>query len=184
MKELKDLRTAGGIWASWNHNNPTSYDVNNEKLFYAGNYWYNFYKWFDLVRNYNRADRLFGDVSFDYKITNDLILKGTYRRQQNNTWFESKYSSQLNDSGTQTTGNSPEAKGYYRTGTTYSVRENYEGILTYSKTIDDFKINALAGTDIFNTNYKANYGNTVDGLNVPDLYTLANSKSQASITNA
>ena len=185
MKELKDLRTSSGIWASWNHNNPTTYDAKDpvNKLFYAGNYWYNFYKWFDLVKNYNRADRLFGDVSFNYKFTNDLSLRGTYRRQQLNTWFESKYSSQLNDSGTQTTGNSPEAKGYYRTGTTYNVRENFEGLLSYSKKIDDFNINANAGTDIFNTNYKANYGNTVDGLNVPDLFTLANSKSQAAIGN-
>jgi TonB-linked SusC/RagA family outer membrane protein len=184
MKELKDIRTPSGIWGSWNHNNPTVYNPANEKQFYAGNYWYNFYKWFDLVQQYTRADRLFGDVSANYKITSDLSIKGTYRRQQNNTWSESMYSSQLAESGTQTTGNSPEAKGYYSTSTTYSVRENYEAILSYVKTIQDFKINANAGTDIFNSIYKSNSANTVDGLNVPDLYTVSNSKSQASIGNA
>jgi TonB-linked SusC/RagA family outer membrane protein len=183
MRELKDLRTPGGIWASWNHNNPSVYNAANEKQFYAGNYWYNFYKWFDLVQINNRADRLFGDVFLNYKITNDLSIKGTYRRNQNNTWSESTYSSQLNESGTQTTGNTPEAKGYYFTRTTYSVRENYEAILSYSKTIDDFKINANAGTDNYNSVYKDNGANTVDGLNVPDLFTISNSKSQPNVSN-
>ncbi len=183
VKELKDLRTPSGIWASWNHNNPTVYNPANEKQFYAGNYWYNFYKWFDLVQQNTRADRLFGDVSFTYKIMDDLSIKGTYRRQQNNTWSEEMYSSQLAQSGTQTTGNQPKAKGYYYTRTTYSVRENYEAILNYSKKINDFGINAVAGTDIFNSVYKTNSAETVDGLNVPDLFAISNSKSQPSIGN-
>jgi TonB-dependent SusC/RagA subfamily outer membrane receptor len=36
MKQLKDLRTPDGIWASWNHNNPTTYDPASTKNFYAG----------------------------------------------------------------------------------------------------------------------------------------------------
>lgn len=177
MRELKDLRTPGGIWASWNHNNPSVYNPANERQFYAGNYWYNFYKWFDLVNVVSRADRLFGDISLNYKITNDLSIKGSYRRQQNNVWSETTYSSQLNESGTQTTGNTPEAKGYYGTSTSYSNRENYEAILSYSKAIADFKVNANAGTDIFNAISRSNSANTVDGLNVPDLFTIANSKT-------
>ena len=75
MRELKDLRTPDGIWASWNHNNPTAYDPANPKHFYAGNYWYNFYKWFDLVKMPSTADRLFGDVSLNYKIIEGLNCK-------------------------------------------------------------------------------------------------------------
>ncbi|HRT47888.1 MAG TPA: carboxypeptidase-like regulatory domain-containing protein, partial [Bacteroidales bacterium] len=126
MKELKDVRTPDGIWASWNHNDPTVYDPSNPRLFYAANYWYNFYKYFDLVTNQERRDRLFGDVSLSYKIIEGLNFKVTYRRQQNNRWYEEKYSSDLNYSGTQTTGNEPRYKGYYRTETSYSNRENYE----------------------------------------------------------
>jgi TonB-linked SusC/RagA family outer membrane protein len=183
MKELKDLRTPDGIWASWNHNNPTSYDPNNTKPFYAGNYWYNFYKWFDLVNIPSRADRLFGDVSLSYKIIEGLSVKATYRRQQNNTWSEQMYSTDLNDSGTQTTGNSPEAKGFYYTGTTYSNRENYETLISFTKTISDFKVNANAGTDFFSSMYKENNAQTVNGFSIKNLYMISNSKDQPLVRN-
>lgn len=184
MKELKDVRTPDGIWASWNHNNPTVYDPAAPRNFYAGNYWYNFYKWFDLVNIYNRADRLFGDVSLQYKIIEGLTIKGTYRRQQNTVWAESKYSTDLNDSGTQTTGNSPEAKGYYATSTSYSNRENWELLLSFNKKFGDFSVNANAGSDFFSAISKGNNANTVNGFNIKNLYTVANSKDQPNVGNS
>jgi TonB-linked SusC/RagA family outer membrane protein len=183
MRELKDLRTSDGIWASWNHNNPTSYDPLNTKPFYAGNYWYNFYKWFDLVKIPARGDRLFGDISLNYKIIESLSAKITYRRQQNNTWQEQMYSSDLNDSGTQTTGNSPEAKGFYYTATSYSNRDNFEALLSFTKQFGDFKVNANAGSDFFQSTYKFNRAQTVDGFSVKNLYSIANSKSAPNISN-
>jgi len=183
MRSLKDLRTPDGIWASWNHNNPTSYDPANTKNFYAGNYWYNFYKWFDLVKIPNRTDRLFGDVSLNYKIMEGLSIRATYRRQELNSWYEEMYSSDLNDSGTQTTGNEPRAKGYYRSQTSYSNRENFESLLSFTRKFNDFKVNANAGTDFFNSIYKYNQENTVNGLNIKNLYTISNSKDQPNIVN-
>ena len=94
------------------------------------------------------------------------------------------YSTDLNDSGTQTTGNTPEAKGYYYTGTTFSNRENYEALLSFTKQIgSDFKVNANAGTDFFQSIYKANSANTVNGFNIKNLYSISNSKDQPSISN-
>jgi TonB-linked SusC/RagA family outer membrane protein len=183
MKELKDLRTPDGIWASWNHNNPTVYDPAAPKNFYAGNYWYNFYKWFDLVNIMNRADRLFGDISLQYKIIDGLSIKGTYRRQQNNTWMEQKYSTDLFDSGTQTFSNSPEAKGFYRTYTSYNTRENFETLLSFSKKFGDISVNANAGTDSYRYVYKYNNAQTVNGFNIKNLYTVSNSKDQPSVAN-
>lgn len=184
MRDLKDLRTPEGIWASWNHNNPTVYDPANTRNFYAGNYWYNFYKWFDLVTIYNRADRLFGDVSLNYKIIEGLNVKATYRRQQNNTWQEQKYSSDLNDSGTQTTGNTPQAKGYYYTSTSYSNRENFELLLSYSKKFADvISVNANLGSDFFRYTAKGNNAETVNGLNIKNLFAVSNSKDQPLIGN-
>ncbi|MCX6325998.1 MAG: SusC/RagA family TonB-linked outer membrane protein [Bacteroidia bacterium] len=183
LRELKDLRTPEGIWASWNHSNPTSYDPTNLKPFYAGNYWYNFYKWFDLVKIPSRADRLFGDISLNYKIIEGLSAKITYRRQENNTWGEQMYSTDLYDSGTQTFSNSPEAKGFYRTETTYSNRENVESLLSFTKTISDIKVNANAGTDFFSSVYKLNRAQTLDGFNIKNLYLISNSISQPIITN-
>jgi len=183
MKELKDLRTPDGVWASWNHNNPTVYDPTNTKNFYAGNYWYNFYKWFDLVSNITKSARLFGDISLNYEIIEGLSAKVTYRRQQFNHWYEEKYSTDLNDSGTQTAGNEARVKGYYRTDNSYQTRENFETLLSYSKQINDFKINANAGTDFFTYEYKFNRANTVDGFNIKNLYSLSNSVSQPNIEN-
>ena len=182
MRELKDLRTPDGIYASWNHNNPTAYDPANPKLFYAGNYWYNFYKWFDLVKMPSTADRLFGDVSLNYQIIEGLSAKVTYRRQENNVWSEERFSSDLMDSGTQTTGNEPRAKGYYRADQSYSNRENIESLLSFTRQIGDFKVNANAGTDFFNYVGRSLRSNTVNGLNIKNLYTISNSKDQPNIS--
>ena len=183
MRELKDLRTPDGIWASWNHLNPNAYDPTNTKPFYAGNFWYNFYKYFDLVKRPSGADRLFGDISLNYKIIEGLSAKVTYRRQQNNTWSEQMYSSDLFDSATQTTGNAEECYGYYYTGNTYSNRENYEALLSFSRTFGDFKVNANAGTDFYNSIYKANSANTNKGFSIKNLYTISNSKNLPTISN-
>ena len=183
LKELKDLRTPEGIWASWNHNNPTVYDPSNPRSFYAGNYWYNFYTWFDLVKPVTQNDRLYGDLSLTYKFNNDFRVRGTYRKNQNTTWFESKYSSDLAVSGTQTTGNCGECKGYYATGESYSNRDNVEFLATYTKKIKDFNVNFNLGSDFFRSLIKSNSANTNNGLNVPNLFTIANSKDNPTVGN-
>jgi TonB-linked SusC/RagA family outer membrane protein len=183
LRSLKDLKTSDGIYASWNHNNPSTYNPANPRDFYAGNYWYNFYKWFDLVKPVGQSDRLFGDVSLTYKFNNDLKFKFTYRKQQNTIFGESKYSSDLALSGTQTTGNCPECKGYYATGESFSNRQNFEFLTSYSKKIKDFQINANAGVDIFKWISKSNGASTNNGLNVPNLFTIANSKDQPTVSN-
>ena len=183
LKELKDLRTPEGIWASWNHNNPTVYDPSNPRSFYAGNYWYNFYTWFDLVKPVSQTDRLYGDLSLTYKFNNDLRVRATYRKNQNTTWFETKYSSDLAVSGTQTTGNCPECKGYYGTGESYSNRDNLEFLATYTKKINDFNLNVNVGSDFFRALGKSNTANTNNGLNVPNLFTISNSKDNPTVGN-
>jgi TonB-linked SusC/RagA family outer membrane protein len=184
MKELKGLKTPQGVYASWNHLNPTSYSADNPRNFYAGNYWYNFYTWFDLVKPLEQNDRLYGDISLTYKVNNDLKLKATYRKQQNTTFGEIKFASDLNTSGTQTTGNCPECKGFYSTGTSYSNRRNIELVASYTKKVRDFDLVANVGSDFFRYLSKNNGASTVNGLNVPNLYRIANSKDQASVYNS
>ncbi|MBL0325163.1 MAG: SusC/RagA family TonB-linked outer membrane protein [Cytophagaceae bacterium] len=184
MKELKDLRTPEGWYASWNKANPNSFDPANTRAFYAGNYWYNFYSFYDMMSLVNSRDRLFGDIALKYKINKDISVKATYRKQQTTTWYEDKYSSDLKESATQTTGNCPECFGYYGTGNLYSNRENLELIGTYNKKIGAISVDGFVGTDFFKWTYKANEGNTNQGLSVPNLYTLANSVNSASIFNS
>jgi TonB-linked SusC/RagA family outer membrane protein len=183
IKELKDLRTPTGIYASWNHNNPTVYDPNNIKAFYAGNYWYNFYTWFDLVKPVSQNDRLYGDLNLTYKFNSNISVKATYRKQQNTTWFEERYSSDLLESGTQTTGNCPECKGFYSTGSSFSNRENLEFLANYNKKFNDFNVNFNVGSDFFRWLLKGNSANTANGFKVPNLYTVANSKDDPQVFN-
>ena len=183
MKELRGLTTPDGIYASWNHANPNSFDPANTRNFYAGNYWYNHYTWFDMIKKQNQRDRLFGNVSLTYKINKDLKVSATYRKQQATTFGETKYSSRLSESGLQTSGNSPEAKGFYATSNTFSNRQNLEFLVTYTKKIKDFSVEANVGSDFFSSVYKDNGASTNNGLNIPDLFTVTNSKDQASTYN-
>ncbi|MBK6825543.1 MAG: SusC/RagA family TonB-linked outer membrane protein [Chitinophagaceae bacterium] len=183
MKELKDLRTPQGIWASWNKANPTAYSPSNERAFYAGNYWYNFYKWFDLVNIYNNTDRYFGDITLNYQLHKNWRVRATYRKQQNLVWSEQKYYSDLAESGTQTSGNCPECLGFYATNTSNSNRTNLEAQLTFNKRYNKFNINSSFGTDIFRQLIKGNNANTNNGLSVPNLFSISNSKNQPSVGN-
>ena len=178
MKELRGLRTPSGIYASWNKANPSSYDPADPKSFYAGNYWYNFYTYFDLVDQKSHADRLYGNLTFTYKVNKDLRFAVTYRKQQNTTFSETKYYNALQESALQTG-----MRAYYGTQTTYSNRQNLEFLATYTKKIKDFSIDANLGTDFFSATAKSNGANTNNGLSVPDLFTIANSVDQASISN-
>ena len=181
LRELQNLRTPDGIYASWNHNDPASWDPADPKLFYAANYDYNSYTYFDLVRQPSRSDCLFGDISLNYKIMEGLSVKVTYRRQQNNTWGEEMYSSDLFYSQTQALGIDPRRRVYYSSSTSYSNRENFESLISYSKQISNFKINANVGSDFFNTISRSNSENTVNGLIVPNLFTISNSDDQPNI---
>lgn len=183
LRELKDLRTPSGIWASWNHLNPAAYNPDNEKPFYAGNYWYNFYKWFDLVKPLSQTDRFYGFVALHYKISKSLRATARYRKQSNYVWGETKYSSDLNASATQTTGNCGECFGYYGTSTSNSNITNMELLLTYENKFGDFNVKGIVGTDIYRSVQKSNGANTVQGLVVPNLYTIQNSVNPANISN-
>ncbi len=183
LEELRGLRTEDGIFASWNKANPGAYDPENPRGFYAANYWYNPYTYYDNIDRANQRDRLYGNVYFKYQVYKDLSFTATYRKQQNTTFWEYMYRSDLDQSGLQTSGNNPLVKGYYGTGNTYSNRSNFEIMASYNKRISDFSIDANVVADFFRAKSNENSGNTVDGLTVDNLFTLSNSKSQANQYN-
>ena len=185
MRDLKGLKSPEGILASWNHGNPDSYSATNPVKFYAGNYWYNYYQYFDYVTNDIRRDRVFGDVSLTYKINNDLKIKATYRKQQLTTNQEVTYRSELEQSAQQMSFNPYQgnAKAAYGVNNTFSDRQNYEGLLSYSKKFKSFQVNANAGFDILKTKFRGVNANTMDGLSAPGLYALSNSKSPINYGN-
>ncbi len=180
LNELKDLRSPVGTLASWNHFDPTSYDPKNPSYFYMGNWWINFYSYSDHLNNSNRSDRLFGDISLNYKISDGLDFRLTYRRQENNAWSETKLSSDLDES----LNNSFDLPGYgyYDSNISYSNRENYEMLLSFSKKIGNFSINANTGSDFFRALSRSNYGGTLNnGFKVRNLFSISNSDGQPQV---
>lgn len=179
LRELSGLRTPDGIMATWNPRvNPNAYTASNPGGFYKANYWYNYFSYFDEISNLNRRDRLYGDVSLTYKFNNDLRVKATYRKNQLNTTNESIVSTDLENSALQTG-----VIAGYGTSQSRNDRQNYEGLITYSKKIKDFAVNANAGFDILKTKFRDITASTSNGLNVPYLYSLANSKSPINYGN-
>jgi TonB-linked SusC/RagA family outer membrane protein len=184
LKELRDLRTPDGIYASWNHSNPTSFSAGDPKKFFAANYWLNHFSYLDLIQNPNNRDRLFGDMAITYKFNNDLRIKATYRKQQLNTNGSSIYPTEMENSANQSSFNPFESNGkaVFGVSSSFSNRQNYELLTSYSKKIKDFAVNAMAGVDILKTTSKTTNINTIGGLNVAGLYSLSNSKDP--ITNS
>lgn len=185
LKELKDLKTPTGVEASWNHQNPNTYNAAKPTEFFGAYYWVSPYVWFDLVNNTTRADRLFGDVSLTYKFSNSFSLSATYRKQQNTTYSEEQYSSNLASNTVKVAGgNCPKCFGYYSTSNTFSNRENFQVIGTYNKKIKDFSISANGGIDLFNSVQRNNNASTNGGLSVPNQFSITNSKDQPTLGNA
>ncbi|HEY8929351.1 MAG TPA: SusC/RagA family TonB-linked outer membrane protein [Mucilaginibacter sp.] len=178
MKELQNLQYGPGQYASWNHSDPGTYSAANPTAFYGGNYWYNFYTYQNLEKDFFNRDRLYGNIAFTYKLNNDLSFRLTYRKQQNNQYYENIESTELAQSATQTG-----LKGKYETDISNSNRENFEFLATYHKKIHDFTVDANAGSDKFNYSLKENYAVTNNGLTIPYLYSIGNSATTPTITN-
>ena len=181
MRSLRNLRTPEGIYASWNHKNPGAYDAGNALNFYGANYWMNPYTYFDLVQTPDTRDRFYGDAGITLKVTRDLKLKGTYRRNQLNTKAKLIYPIEMENSSTQSSFNPFEGNGLaaYGIDNAENVRQNFELLASYSKKLKSFQINANAGVDILKSLYERYQINTIGGLKVPGLYSIANSVSAA-----
>lgn len=180
MKELRGLKTPIGTLATWNWaSNPDGYSASNPKGFYSANYWYNFYAYQDNLDQRQRRDRLYGNAYVKFKLNSDFNITGTVRKDQYNYYYENKTKSILEQSQTQTG-----VKASYNTGEYFRTEYNYELIASYNKTfLKDFHINALGGGNVFTAIVKSNSAATSQGLIIPDLYAINNSKSQPSIGN-
>jgi hypothetical protein len=185
MKELRGLTSPEGVFASWNKNNPSAFDPTNAARSWGGNYWYNYYQYFDNIDNSIRRDRLFGDVSLTYKINNDLKVKATYRKQMLTTNQEIIYTSELQLSANQMSFNPFEGNAFacYGTNSSFRDRQNYEGLISYSKKYKSFQFNANGGFDILKDKTRNINANTMGGLSAPGLYALTNSKNPINYGN-
>jgi TonB-linked SusC/RagA family outer membrane protein len=181
MKELRGLKTPIGTLASWNWaSNPDGYDPSNPAGFFAGNYWYNFYSYQDNLNWVQNRGRLYGNTYIKVKVTNDIDIKGTVRRDQFNYYNENITRSILETSGSQTG-----LKAAYSTGQVYQTEMNYELAASYRKNFlhNDLGVSLLVGGNINTYNRSDLSASTANGLNIPDYYALNNSKSQPTTSN-
>jgi TonB-linked SusC/RagA family outer membrane protein len=176
LRELRGLTSPEGYLASWNHNNPGDYlKADGARQFYAGNYWYNFYSFFDNISHVTNRQRLMGDINLTYKLNDHFRVSGFLRRNENQSNYENRDFYVLEQSGTQT--------GHfnsYATGLSTYTEDNYEGLATYSNNFGQISFEANAGANIRIDRFKRADGATSNGLNVPDLFRVDNSKVQVS----
>lgn len=179
MKELEGLRSPYGTLATWNLRfNPDGYSPSNPQNFYKANYWYNFFDFYAHRDIHDQRNRFWGDASLTYKMNNAFRLKGTMRKNQLTTHFENITTSLLENSGLQT--------GFiagFSTGETNLQRYDFELVGSFNKAFGDLNVSANAGGNIFKFEFNDVTANTNGGLNVPDLYAIANSKNPATIGN-
>lgn len=187
MKELQNLKSPGGRLVSWNHFNPNYYvgdsdgdGVINGDKFYRGYYWYNHYTYFNAIDYKQNRDKLFGHVSATFNITDNLKASVFYRKNQITTNQENKRPSILPFSFyTENRPNSEPQYDYYGTAQSYFKEDNLEFLISYNKRFLDDKLSvdfSTGGNNRMEVS-KTLSMNTSRGLNVPDLFTIANSKN-------
>ena len=175
MKELSGYHTpinpaGGGILPSWNHSNPDSYNPANPDLFYRANYWYNHYSYLNEIEDLGRRDRLYGDISFGFKPSNDLKFNFAYRKNYFTSFATNKASYLLERSAGQTG-----LKATYGTNQTFFNDDRLELTGGYNKKIKEFSLDLFAGAELVKITNRAINASTGNGLYIPDFYALNNS---------
>lgn len=180
LKELADIRTPIGTIPSWNfRRNPGSWSAAApQNSVWAGNYWYNPFTYFNNIQRDQRRDRLYGDINMTVKFSKNLKFKGSIRKDQFNRNLENIDPNILQTSGAQTG-----LLASYATHNRINSEWNFEGILSYNNTFGDFVVAANVGANRLNIRQREVAMNTNNGLNVPGLYAISNSKTTPSITN-
>lgn len=181
LKELSGLKTPIGTLASWNfRRNPGSWNASAPRnSVWGANYWYNMNSFYENINYAQKRDRIYGDVSLQYKLNNNFKIRGTIRTDQFNGNVENIIPNILEYSGVQT--------GYlagYGTSNTVNREWNFEGVASYNKTFGDLGVSVNAGANRLQIRNRAVSANTNNGLSVPELYAISNSKTTPSISNA
>ena len=158
----RDYRRADGTQRGWNWIG----DPVEGNLIYANNpYWIAY----ENFQN-DGTERLYGNVEIAYNLLDNLTLKGAGRTD----FYTSRRQERV------ATG-SVELSEYYEA--VREVQETNSSLeLAYdADLLENFSLNALAGTNYRYNTYSLNAGQTLGGLSTPGLYTLENSISRPDI---
>ncbi|MEJ8818481.1 SusC/RagA family TonB-linked outer membrane protein [Lacibacter sp. H407] len=181
LKELSGLKTPIGTLASWNfRRNPGSWSAAAPRnSVWGGNYWYNMNSYYENINYAQKRDRIYGDVNLLFKLNNNFKIKGTVRTDQFNGNVENIIPNILEYSGVQTG-----ILAGYGTSNTVNREWNFEGVASYNKTFGDLGVSVNAGANRLQIRNRQIAANTNNGLSVPELYAISNSKTTPTISNA
>jgi TonB-linked SusC/RagA family outer membrane protein len=177
LKELQDLKTPAGTLVSWNHGNPGATSTATTGSYLYGNFWYNQYAY----QKYNTVEqwrqRVFGNASLRYRITNDWDITGTYRLNYRTTRSESRIPAIIEKSASQ----AGILSSFTNDNTKYT-EHNFEIISTYRKTFGNFSVDALAGGNYLMWKERDSSRASAGGLTTPDLFEITNSASAPTLS--
>ena len=163
MDRLKDYEQADGSPRTWNIISPTNLQAN---------YWESPYWVINKNLNNDDRDRVFGNLALKYDILPGLSLSGFAR-----TDYYTFRTTQRVASGTRT------AFDYYDERSTTVRENNFEALLDYSQNYGEFSIDGQLGANLRQERYDRTAASTLNGLTVPDLYTISASVDRPTIDN-
>lgn len=151
-----------GSQLSWN----SSYYDDLTPIYFANPYW---------VRNKNvqddNRDRFFGYLAATWDIIDHLSFSARFSGDV--------YTTEQNERIAY--GGAPDVP-YYGNYIAHFQEFNTELMLRYNQNFNNWSVSAMLGANFRQDKNSTNYGRTVGGLVVPDLYTVSNSVSPVSVT--
>lgn len=163
MKQAKEIyQFPDGSQASWNRR-----AWNNPAPAYSNNPYWSRYKCYEndtrnrIYGNVGASYQILPTLKFQYKANLDFFVDKRYERNAVGSQEQSKYTEI--------------ARQQYEL--------NHEFLLTYNQQFNDFSVSALAGANIMRRHYEYVFGQSVNGLALPDFYNLSNSNSTPTSEN-
>lgn len=166
MDDLRNYKNPDGSFRSWNIGGPE--DTHPK-------YWDSPFTQMYENTNSQRNNRIFGSIGLNYAIAKNLNARLTVRRDFGQNNLDGRIASgTLNEGGL----------GGFATSTTTSLENNYELLLNYLKTNDNFSLNVSGGGNVRQNRSESMYQQTVGGLTTSGFYNIAASKDRPSVSNS
>lgn len=161
MEKLKEYNTADGL-ASWNIRSHT----NLRPLYWDSPY-------FSVMENVSEddRDRIFGNYSLSYNVTDNLQLTGKVHLDAYDFTIEDRIGSGGLD------------QDWYSVSQRTRREVNYEAGAQFQQDFDQLSVNLYAGANLRQENYSGVAQSTVGGLSTPNYFNIAASVDRPSVSS-
>lgn len=165
MDRLKNYKTADGTQRGWNLMDP---EAGFEMIYSNNPYWVR-----HNYRGFNDRDRLIGNINLTYEFTDWLSLSAG----SSTDYYQDRRENYIAEGSA--LGDKP---FNYSEGIREYQENNYNFLLRLDKNINEqFSLGVTFGGNKLRRTFFRNVGTTVDGLQVPGVYTVTNSVGRPNI---